>query len=783
MPSKTFTIAKDTRLLSPDLGSGKCAHLPVGLGSGVVQRALLQFSLNWSGVTAITSAQLHIRVSDHYHVAPDSISVYVQRLTGSWTENSAGHPATTAATAYPGPAAVGAGQVTASIPSTANSWRTIDITAIVTAWAASGIGGGGQGNYGIRLISTSEGSNGAVEFWSRESGSDPYISLTYESNTAPSAPTLTAPVSGSIIVGTVATLGFTHSDPQGDVCAAYDVEVDATTGNGVAPDWASPAWSSYASTTGINGNYVTRATGALTRGQWYGWRARTKDPAGLWSPWSALRYFKINSLPVATPTSPAAGGFAVVRNLHDLAVWTAAGSHAQSRYGWSFSDADGQAQSGYRVRLYSAATGGTLLADTDHVTSSAKTHDGATPFVNGTQYWWTIEVWDTSGESSDECARSAFKVRWAQAIYEYQPTGGVNTSGWAFSAGAVSGGSAAFLYATATGAGGAGRSAWKSTIGSLTPAAYLNVLVRLSSLSASQPSLADMTFSYLASAILPDRWSFGGAVWRLDPSVRRFGIQSLCCQPDGAGTSYTARPYRLTPGDDVLVQPGVTYTLSGRIKTDGVLHSGAAAFIAAYALGWDDPLAYTASVTDSSASPDGWQPVSCTFMVPPGQTTVMISAVYYDATPTSGDTVWFDGFKLEEGTVATAWTPGFVGDAVVLDANGVAIDGSAGGIFRLRGNAGGARDVVELGANGLVLGGDVAVSSPTTGKLLVDGRFVVADKTALSVDGEIVLSERGDMGNASANQAYLWIADNGAGKTVLRVRFASGNIITLATEV
>jgi hypothetical protein len=104
---------------------------------------------------------------------------------------------------------------------------------------------------------------------------------------------------------------------------------------------------------------------------------------------------------------------------------------------------------------------------------------------------------------------------------------------------------------------------------------------------------------------------------------------------------------------------------------------------------------------------------------------------------TAGDQFWVDGFKMEEGTVATAWTPGFVADATVLDAGGIAIDGYAGGIFRMRGTTGGARDVVELGARSLVFGGDSPVYSPAVGTLQADAGLVatggLATKTKAGV--------------------------------------------------
>jgi hypothetical protein len=76
---------------------------------------------------------------------------------------------------------------------------------------------------------------------------------------------------------------------------------------------------------------------------------------------------------------------------------------------------------------------------------------------------------------------------------------------------------------------------------------------------------------------------------------------------------------------------------------------------------------------------------------------------------------------LEESTVATPWSPGTVG-ASIVDAGGVQIDGSRGGLFRYRGRDGGVRSIVEGGAKGLVFGGDTELWSPKAGTLLAGSK-------------------------------------------------------------
>lgn len=129
--------------------------------------------------------------------------------------------------------------------------------------------------------------------------------ITYElANSLPNAPTLTGPGDNTIVGDTTPTLTLTHSDPDSDPCASYDIQVDSTSGYGVAPDWVSPAWEVVNGTSGISGNNVTRDVGsALSRGTWYGWRARTSDAVGDGA-WSSIRYFKVNQLPTISSRDP-----------------------------------------------------------------------------------------------------------------------------------------------------------------------------------------------------------------------------------------------------------------------------------------------------------------------------------------------------------------------------------------------------------------------------------------------------------------------------------------------
>lgn len=758
MPTKTFAISKDTLLAktgSTALGGGADPHLPVGYWSGYHFRAALQFALNWTGVTEITSAVLHLKTTGQVHVGfGSSPSCKIDRLTGSFSENSAkgsadgGSGWSTSASNYDDVTSwTTTGEASLSPGTAEGAWKTVDITTIVKAWAPTSIpGGGGATNYGIIIRPTTDGSSSqTTEFYGQESSFDPYIVLTYVSNTAPNAPTLSSPVGGSRVTDITPTLSFVHNDPQGDACASYAVQVATDAAfSGLIVNVSGQ-------TSGISGNNVAYTLGDISayRGQTLYWRAQTTDPSGLTGAWAAAQSFVVNSLPTVAVSSPASNGLAAITNLDDPQVWTSAGAFAMARFAWAFSDADGDTQSAYQVRIYDDAIKTTLLYDSGKVASTDASHDSTYALILGTGYYWTIEVWDAYDDSSGESGTSAFKVRWGQAIYEYAPTGGVNSSAWDFTADSpATDTQQAFLFATATGAAGVGRSAWAADIGALTPDAYLNVLVRLSTdVAGTQPVLGSMEFSYVGSGVQPDKWTpqaTNPGDWVLDPSVRRFGSQAFRCRVSSTSGNRYVYPYRNVAGDDVVVQANTRYTFSAYVKTNAPLASGAALRLMVYPAG---SLATAlvdggasgdnsdSSTTDTAASPEGWKRLLLTFTTGSGVTRIRPMVHYRHNGSTSGDVFWVDGTKLEEGGVATAWAPGFVGDPVVLDSGGVAIDASAGGIFRLRGVSGSSEDVVVLGDHGLVFGTAVEVYSPAIGDLSVDGTGSASD-TEFSVIGD-----------------------------------------------
>jgi hypothetical protein len=755
MATKTWNPSADSLFAlssgGTNLGGGKDQHLVVGYWSGYRFRSAIQFALDWTGVTQIQSAVLYLKTTTQVHVAfGSSPDIYIERCTSSWQENSAsadgGGAWTNTPTAWPGPSSTTTGRSSLHVSTAENTWVSVDITSIVEDWAPTtvkrrdGSAGGGAANYGIllRAVNGDTDSTETTEFYSREAGSsvDPYIVLTYSTNSPPNAPTnvkLGGASSGSIITGadTTPTLTFTGNDPDaGDVLAKYDVQVDTTTGNGVEPDWAGLHSQISGGTTGISGQNVTvDLPVALSRGQWYAIRCRTYDGSNAVGAWSATAYFKLNQLPSATAST---SGVAPIWNLDDATLWTSGGSHAKAQLRFTVSDPDGQTITAYELRIKTSPGGAPVYTASGSgawASGSTITVNVDYGLVNGTTYYYDVRVQDSIGEWSAYSAEASFRVRWGQARYEYNA--GASSANWSFSSGALTGTGAdvTFLFGT-TATSGATPATWYSTISAAEAAKgtnpYMQVLVRLSgsgSAPSAPPALADMTFRYLGAATQPDQWTFvPSAEWTLDSSVRRYGSQALrCAVQSGVSGNRYIYPYRQTPGDDVPVLPSTTYTLSAWVKTQGTLVGGYLTVRIFAAGSLSIQRAASATITNSASAPgsqDGWARLTVTYTTGAGETAIR-PMVHYNRTAASSDVFWVDAVKLEEGSVATPWLPGMVGDPVVLDSNGLIIDGSAGGIMRLRGTDGGSRSTIALGPSGLVFASDTEVYSHRLGGLVI----------------------------------------------------------------
>lgn len=212
-----------------------------------------------------------------------------------------------------------------------------------------------------------------------------------------------------------------------------------------------------------------------------------------------------------------------------------------------------------------------------------------------------------------------------------------------------------------------------------------------------------------------------------DSNDFRFGTQSLKATTGATGTN------AIYPGSPVPVVPGESRTLSAYLKTAAPITGGALYLRIAQSGLLTPVLAESIAITDTTLAtdaPDGWQRVSATLVIPDGMYEVRPFVQYSGAT--AGLVFWIDGIKFEQGDVVSTWQENIVSKQALMDQNGLQVDAVEGGIFRLRGSGGAARDTVSLGVNGLQFGGDTQLSSPVAGQIQIgDGTGSIAGKAPI----------------------------------------------------
>lgn len=243
--TKVFSVASDTVRRnktdgSSKTGCGKSKHYYVGRQGSFDYDSFIKFTLDWTGVAKIVSAVLNI-YTDEYDsfgisgepgimpapATTDKPKVLYYRLTSAFTEGN-NVDGNFDSGDYVNPAHTTSGGVSKVMtPNGAALLHTVDITAIVRAWAPASVqGGGNQPNHGIGLYGTSTASEN-WSGWSREhsnAGERATITLTYELGpTVPNTPALTKPI-GS--VSSVTTFEGDFSDVRSTDKLQYtDIEI------------------------------------------------------------------------------------------------------------------------------------------------------------------------------------------------------------------------------------------------------------------------------------------------------------------------------------------------------------------------------------------------------------------------------------------------------------------------------------------------------------------------------------------------------------------------------
>jgi hypothetical protein len=679
MPSsKTFTTSKDSSVVlrtsdSASFGAGKDYHLYVGSSGGYTLRSLVQFNLDFSDVTSITSATLYLTTA---RSNDGTVSGYVRDAHGTFAS------------------------------------AAMHISRVTSAWT--------EGTYGND--ETFNGSN-SVE-WSNQPSTTVEDRVSFTSRSSrPSTPT-------------------------------EDV-IDIT---GIVTDWFNGA-TNY----GIQIKYQTESTSRFT--EWYSREGDASTISGAVGPYIVLEYETITN-PTVDVISPTSGSVAKIVNLNDTTEWTNTSENAMPQFTWDYDTGGGGTQAKWRLRIYNDASKTTtyydsgLVVDPSHAADQTfspvkndykqawipgdgwSTIDG---LVNGTAYYWTIQVYDEEDNASEESAPTAFKVRWGQAVYEFD-TESTTSGSWNFTHAQPPANTQAVPLFRAVTSAGTTSGAWELDESVISGSKrYLQVLLRMSTDDGTQPYVDDISLSYSDSAVQPDNWEVVGGSVILSTTTRRFGTRSALATASTAGEMYL-EPLRQTGDYDIPVTKQTRYTFSAYIrpgqinprsvnirvfKSDG-LSSSISGLSEIYnidgQLGSEiieqelDPLVVSPAMV---FPPDieGWSRVTYTFDT--DSSTDFVKPIIYmsSAATATPNSFYVDGVKFEEGGVASTWSPGSVTQSVVYEGSGISIDASNGGTIRLRGSSAGERNTVSLGSKGLVFG---ATSSPQLYSL---------QDTEISVDG------------------------------------------------
>jgi hypothetical protein len=782
MPTRIFAISIDSLVADhsgTSLGAGADDHLPVGRGSGSTYslRSLLKFTLDWTDVTTITSATIHLR-SNNYHAAISSPNFYIKRCTSTWSEGTRGADEVwygdNAVEWSNQPSTTSTDHVNTTAGSADETWYSIDITNIVKQWAPTSIpGGSNQSNYGVMLKQKSGntssvdevGGAGITGFYTRESAYDPYITLTYTDNTAPDAPTSMSPSGNPIITGAdlTPTLSFTYTDPDSDNSASKEVEVATDSG------FASMVWDSgkVGSVVASGATMNTDVGTNLTRGVRYYWRARVWDSSDAVSAWSATSSFTVNSLPTATLLAPNEANSRLAKM-----VMTPGSGWASPRMevAWTYFDAQGTTQVKYELEIATSTTptlaGGspsTTIVDGEVTSASADVIEApSSSYVEGNFYFVRVRVWDGTEWGSFngwfEC-----RVRWGLSTHRQDMTAAPTS--WSVTlldTTVVATNDVEMEYNSSTD-GSTLPDAWKSSLTSVTKRQWVHYRVWFTAWGVSPATRATLNAITIQKSSynpqpqwwLPDPLSSVGA--SIDTTLYAHGNQSLRIDGNATARKVTVQ---------VKVEPGYDYMLQARMASIG--NSGATVALADTQAGSSIVLLPALTADTAFGNP--------TILATPwnsgSRTAVWLQCTVTGAAGTSG---FFDAVGLTRGTVAGPWAPMMLGSnpalpggaPVVLDGGGIIVDASKGGLFRLKGALGAANDIVDLGDHGLrqfgwdgylVPSGAIMLWSGETstipsGWVLCDGTNGTPNLTDRFIIGASTTNENTSGGTVSASAA------------------------------
>lgn len=701
MATRTFAVERDARVGyggGLNLGAGACDHLPVGESGGYEYRSFIKFDNSWADMTDVSQVRLYLTNDDDSlsddHLVRGSTSgarkFYVDRVTEGWSAGTSSHPMTTSNGSissggnmvYPGPTCSTTGNNRVG-PFTATDtdndqqyWDVTDLfkymipTTVYVSGASTPGYGIGNTNYGIRLIR--EDASDMVEFWSSEKGGStkvPKIVVYYTTNTLPTI-TIDSPSDGTVVTGGTTyatpsvTIGATATDADGDAITNVQFEFDTTA------DFATPYLTSTADddVAGV----VSRAVSSAThpRGTEIFVRARASDATGYGS-WSTTVSFTINNATAPTITSSGA----VADSMEMTVEGADTGPRAVVRF--TYADPEGQSMSRYTAGLYSDSGGTALLGtlvDVSTTTPPTYVKSDYTGLVHGTTYYWFVQTYDADGLSTGRVSMQR-KARWA-VREEYVA---LTTATWVTSTVKTEAtNTRAVIQHGIQTAGAAGTNPTNyntdpAALSSLTPTYYWAKywLFAWHGAATSGVQITSHTLTYTSSSLTADGWTLGTGA---SITTARSWYGTRCLRIDGTGAGGTTRSASVSVTG---FKVGETYTISCRVFQSGA----ASGFLRLMNGSTSIRSAGLVDVGVADASTSEFVYTWDTIEDCPAETLT----VQCDMTGAAGTYVLFDAVKVEQGPIATPWTPSVLGRAVVVDGNGVQVDGRGGGVVRFRG--------------------------------------------------------------------------------------------------
>ena len=237
----------------------------------------------------------------------------------------------------------------------------------------------------------------------------PIIGLVYTVNNPPNAPTNLNPAGTAVapanITTVTPTVTWTHSDPNGDAQAGYQVLIRRHSDSVLVRDSGN--------VTSGTSSYAVPA--GLSWGVLYRWQVRTRDPAGLWGAYSAEQYFIANNPPNA-PTNPAPNsGLKVL-------------SQSAKDFTFTYTDPNSNPSAKYQMRYRpvggSWVTSAEIAKVQNHNTTITHNYVANT-FTPGTSYEWEARVQDSLSAWSGWSTTATFVANAVPVTTLTSPVGGV----------------------------------------------------------------------------------------------------------------------------------------------------------------------------------------------------------------------------------------------------------------------------------------------------------------------------------------------------------------------